>query len=554
VANVGRDGVVTVLFETIRPIPGASLYLGTVPPEPTLGLARYRKQSTALTSSKDGRKHSISYRIGKLLKPKYAHDDLRLHGRGILAMRLEVLDDHEGSTRLFDLQTRIRCLPSPCTSSSEVVQLPSFSVAPVVDLPTATSVVVSFDTDAATAARVVAIAPDGKRLRVDSKTRGTHHEIQVAGLAGDQPYRYYVFIGDRRGETATSRGAVFRTAPQQDRPISFAVMSDSRSGHGVGEQRFAGTNMEVLRALFDRIDDDPTDFIIFAGDEIDGLQTSMPSFEYELRQWRRVVQPWAAMIPIFEGMGNHEQVIEAHVPGWALPLSSSRRAEEVFAEQFVNPENGPTPTRKDAPTFSENTYSYDYGPVHVASITSNYWFRSHDALENHPAGDRGHREGWVPDEVLDWLDRDLADARKRGQKHLFVFTHEPAFPNGGHAKDGMYWNGKEPQVLEQRDRLVDILSRHRVLMLMTGDEHNYSRMRVDRSASKAANNPFAQIVTGGAGAPYYQQETQVPWTDAVARFSTRQHFVRIEVDGNGATVKAIDIGGQVFDEFRLPLQ
>ncbi|MBT8493949.1 MAG: hypothetical protein KJO07_12925, partial [Deltaproteobacteria bacterium] len=450
--SLGNGRVVTVLFETIRPIPGASLYLGTVPPGPGLGLARYRKQATEAVSSKDGKKHSISYKLGKLLKAKYAHDDLRLRGRGVLAMRLEVLDREEGSTRLFDLQTQLRCQPSPCTPESELVQLPSFSIAPVIDLPTPSSAVVSFDTDVATSARVLVVDAGGAMRRVDSEVSGTHHEIEVGELEPDRAYRYYVIIGDRRAEIASSRGAVVRTAPGGDRPVSFVVMSDSRSGHGVGEQRFAGTNMEVLRALFDRIDDEPTDFAIFAGDQIDGFQTSMPSFDYELRQWRRTVQPWAASLPIYEGMGNHEQVIEAHQPGWALPLRAERRAEESFAEHFVNPRNGPKPRRPDAPTFMENTYSFDYGTVHVASITSNYWFRSHDALKDHPAGDRGHREGWVPTEVLDWLDRDLADARKRGQRHLFVFTHEPAFPNGGHAKDGMYWHGKEPHVLAMRDR------------------------------------------------------------------------------------------------------
>ncbi|MBT8492279.1 MAG: hypothetical protein KJO07_04400, partial [Deltaproteobacteria bacterium] len=78
--------------------------------------------------------------------------------------------------------------------------------------------------------------------------------------------------------------------------------------------------------------------------------------------------------------------------------------------------------------------------------------------------------------------------------------------------------------------------------------------RVDSSVTKAAVHPFAQIITGGAGAPYYQQETHVPWTGKVARFSTRQHYVRIEVSASGAVVKAIDIGGKTFDEFQLPLR
>jgi hypothetical protein len=154
------------------------------------------------------------------------------------------------------------------------------------------------------------------------------------------------------------------------------------------------------------------------------------------------------------------------------------------------------------------------------------------------------------DGQLAWLDADLAAARERGQRHLFVYTHEPMFPNGGHTGDAMYWGGEIPEVLAMRDRLAEILSRHGVLAIMHGDEHNYCRMLVDREICAPVTTPFWQIISGGAGAPFYNQE-ETPWTGNVAVFNTVNHFVLFEVSGDDVTVWAIADTGEVLDEVNL---
>ena len=122
------------------------------------------------------------------------------------------------------------------------------------------------------------------------------------------------------------------------------------------------------------------------------------------------------------------------------------------------------------------------------------------------------------------------------RKHLFVFTHEPGFPNGGHTSDGMYWKGKVPAVLERRNLFFRLLSKHGVGVIFHGDEHNYSRTRVDDDMVPGMTAPMWQIISGGAGAPYYAQEMDVPWSHKVARFDPRQHYVRVRVNREGTTV------------------
>ena len=202
----------------------------------------------------------------------------------------------------------------------------------------------------------------------------------------------------------------------------------------------------------------------------------------------------------------------------------------------------------------ENNYSFDHGPVHIAVVNSNYWVRSHLDRQDHPGGRGGQREGWLNDEILEWLDEDLADARRRGSTHLFVCTHEPGFPNGGHAHDAMYWNGEIPEVLTQRDRFFHIMARHRVAALLVGDEHNYSRTIVDDQLVEGLERPLWQLTSGGAGAPYYAQDLEVPWTDHVRAFDPRQHFLFVETTGGRsgrARVEVIDIQGALVDPVDL---
>ena len=231
------------------------------------------------------------------------------------------------------------------------------------------------------------------------------------------------------------------------------------------------------------------------------------------------------------------------------PIGSGPSAEDVFAEQFVNPPGAPA-APVGAPPYNENTYSVDIGTAHLSIVNSNYRYRSHPGNPDHPAGPEGNREGWLDDTTLDWLDADLAKARKAGQKHLFVFTHEPGFPNGGHVHDGLYWKGEVPAVLRQRAKLYAILGRNAVTAIVHGDEHNYSRLLVDAATLDGPlERPVWHLVSGGAGAPYYAQDHSVPWSQRVRVFDARQHYLRFIIDGDDCVIEAVSREGGLIDRF-----
>jgi hypothetical protein len=426
---------------------------------------------------------------------------------------------------------------------------------PVVDLVTPTSAVVSFSTDVPTIATLM--VSDGKeQTTIDVTESARRHEVLVDGLKADQRYRYAVVVSDSAGTTATWPGATFRTAPKSDtqRAVRLAIMSDSRSGTGPSEESYCNVNRKVLDGLISNAVRAGADAIVFIGDLVDGYTTEPGDLRFQLEAWAQVTSPYGAYLPIYEAMGNHEAVVTVDAQGRRSPASGKDSAEAVFAEAFVNPKNGPQHPDSTAPPLSENTYSFDYGNVHIAVVNSNYWVRSDPEDPTHPMGLKGHREGMLDPVILKWLDRDLSSARARGQRHLLVATHEPVFPNGGHAKDGMWWFGKVEKINKMREQFLSILSNHEVAAVLHGDEHNYSRLLIrkgDAPPFEPAENPIMQIITGGAGAPWYVQQMDLPWSNKVAAFDLRQHLVYLDAQGDSliGTVQALT--GETIETFEL---
>lgn len=249
-------------------------------------------------------------------------------------------------------------------------------------------------------------------------------------------------------------------------------------------------------------------------------------------------------------MGNHELLADAWSVGWMIDRLGEENSETLFARAVVNPKNGPK-AADGAPPYEENVYSFDQSSVHFAVLNTNYAYRSRHWRTDHPLYPRGHHEGEITDAQLTWLDRDLTHARALGARHLLVFAHEPAFPNGGHIQDAMYYRARFENVLERRRRFWNLLVKHEVLATFFGDEHNYSRTRIDADIDPSFTRTVWQIITGGAGAPYYARDTTVPWAHKVERFENGHHFVMLDIAGDRVALEARDAAGQIRDRVTL---
>ena len=534
----------------------ANVTFGAVVPADPLGLPRYRQRSLAAQDVAPGHRFVV-FDLQSVLAPRYDVAEVVRRGRGSAPWRLEVVDAAAATTRVFDGRIDYRCAPCVAEEGEEpprYTRLPALRLGPFVDQVGPGGAIISFDADVPVAAAVVVFAEGREGRTYRSEQVGPHHEIVLEDLEPGTRYRYQPVLLDHAGEIGIDRGGTFETEQDGLDTFEFVVLSDSRSGHGSADEHYGGTNARVLRGLLlQAMQSDPR-LVLFVGDLIDGYTTHAEVFQEELDAWKRAVQPFHAHLPIYEVMGNHEALVDLWSGGpGGRHLAAARQepesAESLFGAAFVNPGNGPA---SDGPLpYAENTYSFDFGNAHFAVVNTNYNYRSHPDYAEHPGASRGgQREGWIDDTSISWLDGDLAAARAAGARHLFVFTHEPGFPNGGHVQDGIYWNG-DPEVLAQRAALYEVLGRHRVAAIFHGDEHNYSRTRIDRASLPELAHPLWQIISGGAGAPYYTQDRSVPWVDQVRAFDPRQHFVRVQIEGDRATAEAVSLTGEIIDRFEL---
>ena len=451
---------------------------------------------------------------------------------------------------------------------------------PFVNLLNHESVTFSFETNFPL---LTEIEVDGKKY--PDQEEATHHEITVDGLKGNTEYNYTVHFGTNRETYA------FKTAPEPGSrtKFTFGYASDSRSGQGGGERNFNGANAYIMKKIVALGAYEHCVFMQFTGDLITGYKIDPNQTRLEYANWKRAVEPWARYFPIIAAMGNHEATLYY----WALPggdLYSVDRfpydkesSEAIFAENFVNPINGPEsedgsdydPRKKnmDFPSYKENVFYYTYDNVAMVVLNSNYWY-SPSLLHVKDIG--GNIHAYIMDNQLKWMEETLNMLENNDNiDHVFITTHTPFFPNGGHVADDMWYGGNNEirpyiagkpvakGIIERRDDLLDIIVNRseKVVALLTGDEHNYCKTHITPETNiyppdwdkpkLVLKRSIYQINNGAAGAPYYAQEI-TPWTPNTTGFTTQNALVLLHVDGEKIQVEVInpDTLDKV-DEFEL---
>jgi len=113
--------------------------------------------------------------------------------------------------------------------------------------------------------------------------------------------------------------------------------------------------------------------------------------------------------------------------------------------------------------------------------------------------------------------------------------------------------GKEVKkgIIERIDEFLDVIinKNTKVVALLTGDEHNYCKLKISDDMKRypkeydkekvKLNRQIYQINNGAAGAPYYAQEV-LPWSDHASGFTTQNALVLIDVDGDKISVRVVN--------------
>lgn len=401
-----------------------------------------------------------------------------------------------------------------------------------------------------------------------------HHEWTVEGLEAATEYSYSVKYGGQEQQYH------FRTAPKAGsrEPFVFAYTSDSRHATGGGERMIYGANAYIMKKMTALAYAEGAAFLQFTGDMINGYLTNNEETQLQYTNWKKALEPFWHYMPVNTGMGNHEALgymfidstgqQRAFIDGFPYDTFS---AEAAYAEAFVNPvsdlisEDGsvydPDPGKQDFPSYSENVYTYRYGNMGIIVLNSDYWYAP---SMNYNPFTSGGLHGYIMDMQLDWL-RKTVDKYEQDSliDHVFVTQHTPAFPNGGHSRDDMWYSGNNQHrpfisgkpvakgIIERRDEYLDILINKstKVLAILTGDEHNYNWLKLTsevpiypdlyRFEKLTISRPIYQINNGAAGAPYYAQEV-LPWSEFTQSFSVENALCLFYVEGSSVKMRVLN--------------
>ena len=433
-------------------------------------------------------------------------------------------------------------------------------------------VVISFETNKPCLANIEVNGKTYLNLNNLSK-KGLKHEIPIDDLEPDTEYNYTIHFGKNH---LTYN---FRTAPSPGtrKPFTFAFTSDSRAGSGGGERNVYGVNVYIMKKMAALVAQQGASFFQFTGDMITGYSSSIGSNMLEYANWKRAVESIWHYIPINVGMGNHEALVNVFDDGgpWGISIDKfpfeTKSAETIFSKNFVNPQNGPQSedgayydpdsSKLDFPEYGESVYSYIYDNIAVVVLNSDYWYTPTVYMIPEIGG---NPHGYIMDNQLNWFEEKINELNNNSQiDHIFVTIHTPPFPNGGHEHNDMWYYGDNKirptvagtpvntGIIERRDEFLNIMinKSDKVLVLLCGDEHNYSRMKLTQKTPiypkgykgkrLKVSRPFWQITNGSAGAPYYGQQ-QLPWSESVEKFTTQYALMLFDINGEEVTLRVIN--------------
>lgn len=534
------DGKLTVLFTTAVPTQNAVLYIGVPNSDQKLEYPLYVVSAT-LKEDAPGTDHRASIDLVAFLK-RFVAEYIEA-STGIIHYRLELLDPRKSSIRFIDRHFNFRLENGQYRVSLTVTD------GPFVTQTSRTGTIIWWETDKPAVGTVK--LSDGKTFT--SQGSGKRQIVTLTGLAAGKSYNYTV-SSKADNDSVELRAYSFKTEPEGT-DFSFVFTCDGRTGSlGGGETALEGINGEAARTLTGGMMTKNPDFLIFTGDLISGYTTSEDDFRAQLKSWKRLMGKAGRYIPIYTGMGNHESLLDNFADGTSIDKKGDKSASVVFASEFLNPDNGPDPEAPGLPPYRGAVWSFDYAGSHFVQLNSDYWYSSN------PEKLGGNYFGRLLDGQLNWFEADMKAARARNLKHIFVFVHQPPFPNGGHTQDALWGGGKDADAVAVRDRFWKIVTDYGALGVFSGHEHNYSRTLVepgtpahtDGTPIKDLKKAAWAIIQGAAGAPFYLRDKTVPWVAGVKKFIAHNWaFTHITIKGDVVKLETYSYTGELTDSAQL---
>jgi len=317
--------------------------------------------------------------------------------------------------------------------------------------------------------------------------------VELTGLAPD---RTYVFgIGSKPGP---GEGWRFRTMPARlQRVVRFVAGGDML------HDRAALDRMNMLAAKLE------PDFALLGGDLAYDNGVTATSWIDWLGSWLKAgLGRHRRLIPLVTVIGNHE-------------VRGGNNARQVEDSTYFS-------------TLLRRPGERSFCAIDVGDYLSLIVL------------DSGHTQP-VAGLQAEWLAAALED--RRDQRFLFASYHFPAYGTAKAPPDKLPID--HPKSIAIREHWLPHLERYGVTAVFEHDHHNFKRSHRIRAGARDDERGLLFLGDGAWGVPtrHVPSPEQAWW---LARAEPRNHLwcLDLELDGT-AVARAIDAGGEVFDEVRI---
>ena len=320
------------------------------------------------------------------------------------------------------------------------------------------------DQDPLTAALVSSVSHGSLTLNAD----GSFSYTPAAGYTGSDSFTYSASDGQAASNTASVSITVISGGN-----FTFAVTADMQQHAGSG----ANDSSLFFRGVCEKIATlDESVFMVSPGD----LDPPV-NVDWTVNQYLGQDYLW------YPAAGNHDE---------------ETPSEMTWLRTYDYDPNGTAPphiVNAGPPNCVGTTYSFDYGNGHFVVLNEYY----------NGSSDTG-TDGDVVDALYDWL---LADLSATDKPHIFVFGHEPAYPQPD-ADNGVlrHLGDSLDKYPAHRDRFWALLEDFHVVAYVCGHTHAFSAVQI---------NGVWQVNTGHS--------------QGIGDTGTRSTFVMIHIDENTVT-------------------
>lgn len=255
------------------------------------------------------------------------------------------------------------------------------------------------------------------------------------------------------GASQTERLA-FQTAPLAGDVVRIGVYGDVRGGH------------DTHRRLVEQMLGEGLDLVAVTGDMV-----MRGTDDGDWQRFFAVARELLAQVRYLPAIGNHDLGWRRADPSvFALPAGPAGRPDHVY------------------------WYSVDLADVHLVFLDSN-------AYEAH--------------EQEQWLEADLAAARRKRVRAIIALTHDGPYSRGIHRGNQL-----------ARERYVPILAKYQVDLVIAGHDHLYQRGEA---------GGIRYVVSGGGGAGLYQPTCGVARKpkcpeDGMQKLASEHHYIVLTLD------------------------